>query len=80
MVHASDGEAWKHFDAIHREKVEEARNIRVALAINGFNPYVMSAALYTCWPVFVIPTNLTRCVLSKAEYIRVVDNSRTPGE
>jgi hypothetical protein len=25
MVHASDGEAWKHFDAIHREKAEEAR-------------------------------------------------------
>jgi hypothetical protein len=39
MVHTSDGEAWKHFDAIHREKVEEARNVRVALATDGFNPY-----------------------------------------
>jgi hypothetical protein len=54
MVHASDGEAWKHFDAIHREKAEEARNVRVALATDGFNPYGMSAAPYTCWPVFVI--------------------------
>jgi hypothetical protein len=80
MVHASDGEAWKHFDAIHREKVEEARNVRVALATDGFNPYGMSAAPYTCWPVFVIPINLPRCVLSKAEYIRAVDNFRTPGE
>ena len=35
MVHASDGEAWKHFDAIHREKAEEARNVRVALATDG---------------------------------------------
>jgi hypothetical protein len=58
MVHTSDGEAWKHFDAIHHEKAEEARNVRVALAIDGFNPYGMSAALYTCWPVFVIPINL----------------------
>ena len=58
MVHASDGEAWKHFDAIHREKAEEARNVRVALATDGFNPYGMSAAPYTCWPVFVIPINL----------------------
>jgi hypothetical protein len=32
MVHASDGEAWKHFDVIHCEKAEEARNVRVALA------------------------------------------------
>jgi hypothetical protein len=58
MVHASDGEAWKHFDAIHREKVEEARNVRVALATDGFNPYGMSVAPYTCWPMFVIPINL----------------------
>jgi hypothetical protein len=81
MVHASDGEAWKHFDAIHHEKAEEARNIRVALATDGFNPYGMSAAPYTCWPVFVIPINLPLvCVLSKAEHIRVVDNFWTPRE
>jgi hypothetical protein len=58
MVRASDGEACKHFDAIHCEKVEEARNVRVALATDGFNPYGMSAAPYTCWPVFVIPIDL----------------------
>ena len=58
MVHASDGEAWTHFDAIHHEKAKEARNVRVALATDGFNPYGMSAAPYTCWPVFVIPINL----------------------
>jgi hypothetical protein len=58
MVHAFGGEAWKHFDAIHCEKAEEARNVHVALATDGFNPYGMSAAPYTCWPVFVIPINL----------------------
>jgi hypothetical protein len=44
LVHTSDGEAWKHFDAIHREKAEEARNVRVVLATDGFNPYGMSDA------------------------------------
>jgi hypothetical protein len=58
MVHASGGEAWKHFDAIHHEKAEDARNVRVALATNGFDLYGMSAAPYTCWPMFVIPINL----------------------
>jgi hypothetical protein len=43
MVLASDSEAWKQFDAIHREKAEEARNVRVALATDGLNPYGMSA-------------------------------------
>jgi hypothetical protein len=82
MVHAFDGEAWKHFNAIHREKAEEARNVRVALATDGFNPYGMSATPYTCWLVFVIPINLPPpvCVLSKAEYICAVDNSWTPRE
>jgi hypothetical protein len=78
MVHASDGEAWKHFDAIHREKAEEARNVRVALATDGSNSYGRSAAPYTCWSVFVIPINPPRCMLSKVEHIRVIDNSRTP--
>jgi hypothetical protein len=59
MVHASDGEAWKHFDAIHREKAEEARNVRVTLGTDEFNPYGMSVAPYTCWLMFVIPINLS---------------------
>jgi hypothetical protein len=80
MVHTSDGEVWKHFEAIHREKAEEARNVRVVLATDGFNPYGMNVAPYTCWPVFVIPINLPWCMLAKAEHIRVVDNSWTPRE
>jgi hypothetical protein len=35
MVHASDDEAYTHFDAIHLEKAEEARNVRVALATDA---------------------------------------------
>jgi hypothetical protein len=58
MVHASDGEAWTYFDVIHHEKVVEACNVHVALATDGFNPYGLMAAPYTCWPVFVIPLNL----------------------
>ena len=58
MVHPSDGEAWTRFDEIHREKALEARNVRVVLATDGFNPYGMAAAPYTCGPMFVIPLNL----------------------
>ena len=38
LMHPSDGEAWTRFDMIHREKALEARNVRVALATDGFNP------------------------------------------
>jgi hypothetical protein len=74
MVHTSGGEAWTHFDAIHHEKAEEARNVCVALATDGFNPYGMTVAPYTCWLIFVIPINLPRCILSKTEHI-----CNTPG-
>jgi hypothetical protein len=75
MVHPSDGEAWTHFDNIHREKAQEACNVRVALATDGFNPYGQLSAPYTCWPVFVIPINLPQGNLSTTEHIFVVDNS-----
>ena len=63
MVHPSDCESSKNFDRIHRDKANEARNVRIALAIDGFNPYGMVAASYSCWPMFVIPLNLPPGVL-----------------
>jgi uncharacterized Zn finger protein (UPF0148 family) len=58
IVQPADGEAWKSFNVNHRGKDEEACNVCVALAIDGFNPCEMMLAPYTCWPVFVIPLNL----------------------
>ena len=58
IVHASDGDAWTQFDGIHHEKAKEAHNVHVALATDGFNPYGMISAPYTCWPMFAIPLNL----------------------
>ena len=82
MVHPSDGDAWTHFDGIHHEKAKEARNVHGMLATDGFNPYGMMAAPYTCWPMFIIPLNLSppRRMLSTTERILVVDNSWTPRE
>jgi hypothetical protein len=80
MVHTSDGEAWTHFDVIQHEKAKEARNVRVALATNGFNPYGLTVAPYRCWSVFVIPINPPQRMISKTGHIRIVDNSWTPGE
>jgi hypothetical protein len=58
MVHPSNGEAWKAFDMEYKDFAREARNVRVAIATDGFNPFGMGAASYSCWPVFIIPLNL----------------------
>jgi hypothetical protein len=69
MVHPSDGEAWQYFAGQHPDKAGEARNVRVALATDGFNPYGMSTAPYTCWLVFVIPLNLPHGVAFQRDTI-----------
>jgi hypothetical protein len=58
MVHLADGEAWKSFNGNHQGKDEEACNVCIALGTDGFNPYGMMSATYTCWSVFAIPLNL----------------------
>ena len=76
LVHPSDAESYTHFDGIHHDKPDDARNVRVALATDDFNSYGMSAAHYTYWPVFVIPLNLhPRRHLLMTEHILVVDDS-----
>ncbi|XP_070010780.1 uncharacterized protein [Nicotiana sylvestris] len=53
-----DGEAWKHFDRLFPNFASEPRNIRLGLCADGFIPFSVSAAPYSCWPVFVTPYNL----------------------
>ena len=53
MVHPSEGEAWICFNDKHHDKVDEARNVRVALATDGFNPYGMMAA-----PIHLLARNV----------------------
>ena len=47
MGHPSDGEVWKKFDEKYQQRVAEARNVRIVIATDGFNPYHMSAANYS---------------------------------
>jgi hypothetical protein len=69
MGHPSDGKAWKNFDKKYPDQASDARNIRIAIATNGFNPYGMSTASYSCWPVFVIPRNLPPGVVMQRKTI-----------
>jgi hypothetical protein len=71
LTHPSDVEAWTHFDGIHGDKALEARNVRVAPATDRFNPFGITAAPHTCWPVFVIPLNLPSDITFQRQYIFV---------
>jgi hypothetical protein len=78
MVYASDVEAWTHFDGIHQNKAKESRDVRVALAIDGFNPYGMMTAPHTHVGPYSLSPSISpppRCMLSTTKHILVVDNS-----
>jgi hypothetical protein len=39
MSHPADGEAWKYYDTKEKSFASNPRNLRLALARDGFNPF-----------------------------------------
>jgi hypothetical protein len=64
MVHPSDGDAWKALDNFDQNFASDARNIRIGLATDGFTPFSMTVASYSCWPVIAIPYNIPRVLFA----------------
>ena len=58
MVHPANGEAGQDFDREFLDFVGDARNLRLGLATDGFNPFSEKNTKYSMWPVFVVPYNL----------------------
>jgi hypothetical protein len=54
----ANGEAWQDFDREFLEFAKDARNLRLGLATDGFNPFSEKETKYSMWPVFVVPYNL----------------------
>jgi hypothetical protein len=69
MVHPSDGDAWKALDKFDPDFASDARNIRIGLATDGFTPFNMIAASYSCWPVIAIRYNLPPALCMKYEFM-----------
>ncbi|KAM0900966.1 hypothetical protein ACQ4PT_020280 [Festuca glaucescens] len=83
MVHPCDGEAWQHFDKDYPLFASDPRNVRLVFSTDGFTPYGLGAAPYSCWPVFASPLNLPPSKLLKKEYIflcLVILGSQHPGK
>ena len=48
MVHPCDGEAWQQFDKDFPDFALDRRNVRLAVATDGFTPFNLNAAPYSC--------------------------------
>ncbi|KAL3618470.1 hypothetical protein CASFOL_037552 [Castilleja foliolosa] len=58
MRHPADSIAWKDFDKEFPRFAEDPRNVRLALATDGFNPFGNMSTSYSMWPVILAPLNL----------------------
>jgi hypothetical protein len=57
LRHPADSPLWDDFDKKHPKFAEDSRNIRLAFASDGFNPYRMQNVSYSIWPGICIPLN-----------------------
>ncbi|XP_074326699.1 uncharacterized protein LOC141664646 [Apium graveolens] len=70
LSHPADGDEWKAFDARFPRFAKEARNIRLGLSSDGFDPFCDPLARdYTVWPVVVVFYNLPPFMCMKAPYM-----------
>lgn len=65
LRHPTDGEAWKDFSARFPSFSADARNVRLSLASDGFNPFRNMSSKHSTWPVMLIPYNLPPWICMK---------------
>ena len=68
LRHPADAEGWKHFDEQYPCFASDARNVRLALSSDGFNPFGNMSTSYSMWPVILIPYNLPPWKCMKAPF------------
>jgi hypothetical protein len=59
MSHPTDTKAWEALDYFDPEFASDPRSVRLGLSMDGFHPHNEASNSYSCWPVFVIPYNLS---------------------
>ncbi|XP_042964577.1 uncharacterized protein LOC122298784 [Carya illinoinensis] len=82
MRHPVDSESWKTFDQAHSWFARDARNVRLGLASDGFNPFNNLAKPYSIWPVILVPCNLPPWLCMKDSFFMtslIIPGPKSPG-
>ncbi len=58
LRHPADAAQWKSFDAEYPDFSADPRNLRLALASDGMNPFGNMSSRYSVWPVILVNYNL----------------------
>ncbi|XP_055961230.1 uncharacterized protein LOC126675126 [Mercurialis annua] len=80
--HPADAMEWKDFDNQHDWFAKDARNVRLGLASDGFNPFGNMSTNYSMWPVIVTPYNLPPWKCMKENFLMLsllIPGKESPG-
>ncbi|XP_057461897.1 uncharacterized protein LOC130752117 [Actinidia eriantha] len=80
--HPAQSDEWKDFDVKHPEFALEPRNVRLGLAVDGFNPFGNMSNSYSMWPVILVPYNLPPWLAMKDSFFMLtllVPGEKQPG-
>ena len=78
----ADGECLKDLDLRYPKFGEDARNVRLGLASDGFNPFRNMSSTHSTWPVMLIPYNLPPWICMKQTSLilsMIIPGPRSPG-
>ncbi|XP_050225269.1 uncharacterized protein LOC126674798 [Mercurialis annua] len=65
LRHPADGAAWKAIDDRYSDFSSDPRNVRLALASDGFNPFRTMSTSYSTWPVVLVNYNMSPWICMK---------------
>ncbi|RHN45055.1 hypothetical protein MtrunA17_Chr7g0226101 [Medicago truncatula] len=68
LRHPADSLAWKDFAERYPMFSSDARNVRLGLASDGFNPFKTMSINHSTWPVILIPYNLPPWMCMKQSF------------
>ncbi|KAL6561779.1 hypothetical protein OROMI_017380 [Orobanche minor] len=83
MRHPADSTAWKDFDIEFPQFSNDPRNVRLALAADGFNPFGNLSTTYSMWPVILAPLNLPPWDCMKQSFLMLclfIPGEKSPGK
>ncbi|KAF5468687.1 hypothetical protein F2P56_012824 [Juglans regia] len=82
LRHPADSKMWRQFDKDYRWFAKDARNVRLGLASDGFNPFNNMSKPYSIWPMILVPYNLPPWLCMKDPYLilsLLIPGPKAPG-
>ncbi|XP_065848265.1 uncharacterized protein [Euphorbia lathyris] len=82
LRHPADSIAWKSFDQQHELFATDARNVRMGLATDGFQPFGNMSSQHSIWPVILIPYNFPPWLCMKQSNLKmsmIIPGEHSPG-